>query len=143
MRRLRRPVQVFRPGSRVVRRFSRDPRLERRLGASLEQLQLPAPQRLLLWRPLPPPRPVSRRQPDSLARQPDNLARHRDPAVRASPAVAPPFRADQPVPPSLLPDRKRGCPPDRPLLPRGRRVRRCSHQLRLQSQCLNRSSRTH
>lgn len=139
MRRPRRPVRVLR-GSRPVRRCSRGPRLERRLGASLEHLLRPVLQRLRLWWPQPPPRPVSRRQPDS-------LARHRDPAVRASPAVRPPSRADQLVPPSLLPDRKHGCPLDRPLLPRGRPVRRCSHQLRRQCRQrpprLNRSSLTH
>jgi hypothetical protein len=140
MCRPRRPVRVLRQGSRVVRRCSRGPRLERRLRASLEQLLLPALQLLLAWWPQPPPRPVSRRQPDS-------QACHRDPAVRASPAVRSPSRADQLVPPSLLPNRKRGCPLDHPLLPRGRRVRRCSHQLRHQcrqrARRLNRSSRTH
>jgi hypothetical protein len=135
----RRPVRVVQPGSRVVRRCSRGPPLERRLRVSLEQL-LPALQRLLLWWPQPPPRPVSRRQPDS-------PAHHRHPAVLASPAVRLPSRADQLVPPPLLPDRKRGFPSDRPLLPRGRRARRCSHRLRRQGRQrpprLNRSSRTH
>jgi hypothetical protein len=83
----------------------------------------------------PPHRSVRRRRADSLPAHPQH------PAVLARRAVRPPFLTDQLVPRSpLLPDRKRACPPDRPHS--GRRVRRCSHRLRLQSRCRNRSSRT-
>ena len=136
MRRLRSHVRVLRPGSRLVRRCSRGP-LERRLGASLEHLLLRALQRQPVWRLQQRLRSVRRRQPGSLARP-------LSPAVLAGPpAVRPPAPADQLVLRSLLPeDHKRACPPHRPLLRRGRRVRRCSHQLRRQSRCQNRSSRT-
>ena len=136
MRRVCSHVRVLRPGSRLVRRCSRGP-LERRLGASLEHLLLRALQRLPVWRPQQRLRSVRRRRPDSLAR-PLSPA-----ALAGPPAVRPPAPADQLVLRSLLPeDHKRACPPHRPLLRRGRRVRRCSHQLRRQSRCLNRSSRT-
>jgi hypothetical protein len=165
MRRLRRHVRALRPVSRLVRRCSRGRRLEPRLGISLRHLRLRVLQRLLLWWLQPPPRPVSRRQQDIparhqqrpavLANRPDSLERHPlyQPVLGSRPAVRPPV--DQLVPrPPLLPDRKRVRPPDRPLLPQGRRARRCSHRRRCQSRyrgryrgryrarCLNRSSGT-
>ena len=137
MRRLRSHVRVLRPGSRLVRRCSRGP-LERRLGASLEHLLLRPLQRPPVWRPQQRLRSVRRHQPDSLARRPLSPV-----ALAGRPAVRPPAPADQLVLRSLLPeDHRHACPPGRPLLRRGRQVRRCSHQLRRQSRCLNRSSPT-
>ena len=138
MRRVCSHVRVLRPGSRLVRRCSRGP-LERRLAASLEHLLLRALQRLPVWRPQQRLRSVRRRRPDSLA-----LARPLSPvALAGPPAVRPPAPVDQLVLRSLLPeDNRHACPPGRPLLRRGRRVRRCSHQLQRQSRRRNRSSRT-
>jgi hypothetical protein len=161
MRRLRRHVRALRPVSRLVRPCSRGRRLEPRLVISLGHPRLRVLQRLLLWWLQQPPRPVNRRQPDIparhqqrpavLANRPDSLERHQlyQPVLGSRPAVRPPV--DQLVPrPRLLPDRKRVRPPDRPLLPHGRRVRRCSRRRRCQcryqdryrARCLNRSSGT-
>jgi hypothetical protein len=130
------------PGSRLVRRCSRGQHRELSPGASPAHLVLPAPQRLLVWRPQPPHRSVRRRRPD-------RPARRRDLAVQARPlAVRPPVRAHQLVPrsPRPHPDRNRVRLPDRRHPPE-RRVRRCSHLLRRQcrqrARCRNRSSGTH
>ena len=130
------------PGSRLVRRCSRGQHRELSPGARPAHLVLPAPQRLLVWRPQPPHRSVRRHRPD-------RLARRRDLAVQARPlAVRPPVRARQLVPlsPRPHPDRNRVRLPDRRHPPE-RRVRRCSHLLRRQcrqlARCPNRSSGTH
>jgi hypothetical protein len=142
VRHLRRHLRGLRPGRRLVRRCSRGQHRELSPGASPAHLVLPAPQRLLVWRPQPPHRSVRRRRPD-------RPARRRDLAVQARPlAVRPPVRAHQLVPrsPRPHPDRNRVRLPDRRHPPE-RRVRRCSHLLRRQcrqrARCRNRSSGTH
>ena len=129
-----RPLRPLRLGGSLVRLCSR----ARRLGLSLEPVRdlSPGPpsvralQRLRAWRPQRPPRSVRRRRPASLAPRP------RDPSALASRLpVRPMSKAERPVRRSpLLPDRNRACPPDRPLLPRGCRGRRCNLQLRVHSQ---------
>ncbi len=136
-----RQVRPLRAGSGVVRRCSRarrpGPSLEPVLGLSLGPVLDLSPgvpsfralQRLRVWRRRRPPRFVRRRLPGSLAHPPW------DPYAQASrPVVRPLPKAEHLFPQSPLPpDRKRACPPDRPLLPRGCRGRRCSLLLRLQS----------
>ena len=130
------------PGSRLVRRCSRGRHRELSPGGSPARLVLPAPQRLLVWRPQPPHRSVRRRRPD-------RPARRRDLAVQARPlAERPPVRAHQLAPrsPRPHPDRNRVRLPDLRHPPE-RRVRRCSHLLRCRcrqrARCPNRSSGTH
>ena len=138
VRRLRRHVRALRPGRRLVGRCSRGQHRE----LSPAHPVLPAPQRLLVWRPQPSHRSVRRRRPD-------RPARRRDLAVQARPlAVRPPVRERQLVPrsPRPHPDRNRVRLPDRRHPPE-RRVRRCSHLLRRQcrqrARCRNQSSGTH
>ena len=133
-----RPLRAF---SGLVRRCSRARRPGLSLGPVLVLSLGPvldlspgvpsfqALQRLRVWRPRRPPRFVRRRLPGRLAQPP------RDPSAQASrPAVRPLPKAEHLFPQSPLPpDRKRACPPDRPLLPRGCRGRPCSLLLRLQS----------
>jgi hypothetical protein len=142
VRRLRRHLRGLRPGRRLVRRCSRGQHRELSPAASPAHLVLPAPQRLLVWRPQPPHRSVRRRRPD-------RPGRRRDLAVQARPlAVRPPVRAHQLVPrsPRPHPDRNRVRLPDRRHPPE-RRVRRCSHLLRRQcrqrARCPNPRSGTH